>query len=108
MKQSTSTSDVFRDQAARLYSHEWQKKFPLMSQFLADQQANAASHNAAIEADAEKWITEIKEGLNSSTDPDEQQQLQQMINIAENARDTGKSGSTGPTFSSGTSLLLTT
>ena len=62
-----------------------------MSQFLADQQANAAAHNAAIEADAEKWITEIKEGLNSSTDPDEQQQLQQMINIAENARDTGKS-----------------
>ena len=26
MKQSTSTSDVFKDQAARLYSHEWQKK----------------------------------------------------------------------------------
>ena len=27
MKQSTFTSDVFRDQAARLYSHEWQKSF---------------------------------------------------------------------------------
>ena len=25
MKQSTSTSEVFRDQTARLYSHEWQK-----------------------------------------------------------------------------------
>ena len=92
MKQSTSTSEVFRDQTARLYSHEWQKKFPLMSQFLADQQANAASHNPAIVADAEQWIAEIEQGLNKSTDPDEQQQLQQMVSIAENACDTGKSG----------------
>lgn len=92
MKQSTSTSEVFRDQTARLYSHEWQKKFPLMSQFLADQQANATSHNPAIVADAEQWIAEIEQGLNKSTDPDEQQQLQQMVSIAENARKAGKSG----------------
>ena len=63
-----------------------------MSQFLADQQANAASHNPAIVADAEQWIAEIEQGLNKSTDPDEQQQLQQMVSIAENACDAGKSG----------------
>ena len=92
LKNKTSTSEVYKDQAARLYSFEWQRKFPLMSQFLVDQQENATSHNPAIEKDAKKWIGEIKQDLDKSTDPDEQKQLQAMIDIAENARDEGKNG----------------
>ena len=72
LKNSTGTSEVYKDQAARLYSYEWLKKFPLMSQFLVDQQEKAASHNPAIEEDAKSWIAEIKQDLDKSTDPDEQ------------------------------------
>jgi hypothetical protein len=92
LKESTSTSDVYKDQAAKLYSYEWQKKFPLMTQFLDDQRNNAASHNPAIDQDAAQWIDEIKKDLDKATDPDEKKQLQEMINIAKNARDAGEQG----------------
>ena len=92
LKQGISTSDVYKRHAAKLYSYEWQQKFPLMTQFIVDQQVNASTHNEAIDADVAKWKKELKQGIDQSTDKDEKEQLQQMLAIADDAGNAGKAG----------------
>ena len=89
LKKGISCSDVYKRHAAKLYSYRWQKKFPLMSQFLADQQVNRTTHNSAIDDDVAKWKAELQKDTDHTTDP---KQLQKMLDIAENAASAGKSG----------------
>lgn len=92
LKQATATSAVYKDQSAKLYSYEWEKKFPLMTQFLEDQRDNAASHKSAITDDAAQWEADISEGLEETTDPDEKEELDQMKKIPQDAATNGKEG----------------
>ena len=92
LKESTSTSPIFKDQSTKLYSYEWKNMFPLMTKFLQDQEDNAASYQPAIEKDATQWILEMSEGLDKAIDPDEKKQLQEMIDMAKHVRDTGTQG----------------
>ena len=91
LKEATSTEVVYKDQSARLYKHEWVKKFPAMMDFLRDQLNNTSEQHAAINQEADKWVASIKQGM-EHVDEDEKQQLQQMINIAEDARSHGLNG----------------
>ena len=88
LKQKTSVDAVYREQSARLYTHEWVKKFPKMSLFLEDQRNNTAEQHATINKEAEKWIASIRKGM-EHVDKHEREQLQQMIDIAENGRAKG-------------------
>ena len=92
MKTATAVSTVFKDQSAKLYSRQWQAKFPLMSQFLVDQKVNAQQHSAAIDDDGKKWIADIEKDLVNSTDPDDKAQLEKMKSIAVDACTNGKQG----------------
>ena len=88
LKQRTSVADVYKEQSARLYTHEWVKKFPEMLRFLEDQRNNTAQQHNAVNQEADNWIANIRKGMDH-VDKDERKQLQQMIDIAENARARG-------------------
>ena len=92
MKNATAVSTVFKDQSAQLYARQWTIKFPEMKKFLDDETQNAQHHNAAIDADAKKWIAEIEKDLGTTTDPDERAQLEKMKSIATDACTKGKQG----------------
>ena len=70
LKQDTSVSKVYREQSARLYTHEWVKRFPTMLQFLEDQGYNTDEQQDAINKEADKWVASIKKGM-ESVDEDE-------------------------------------
>ncbi len=88
LKQATSTSKVFQEQAARLYTHEWVIKFPDMLKFIEDQANNTNSQHDVINSDADLWVARLKKGMDN-VDEEEKKQLQEMIDIAENARGQG-------------------
>ncbi|XP_070567575.1 uncharacterized protein [Ptychodera flava] len=92
MKEAISNAKVYKNQAASLYSHEWQKKFPLMSQYIIDQAQNTEEQHNAITEDSKKWIADIQEGIEETTIEDEKKQLQQMVDLAQNIRDKGLQG----------------
>ena len=92
MKNATAIAPVFKDQSGRLYSRQWQIKFPLMEQFLEDQRQNAQQHNVAIESDGKTWVAEIVKDLDNATDPDDKAELEKMKAIAMDACTIGKQG----------------
>ena len=88
LKQKISMNDVYKDQSARLYTHEWVKRFPEMLRFLEDQRNNTAEQHKAVNQEADRWIADISRGMDK-LDKDERAKLQKMIAIAENARAKG-------------------
>ena len=91
LKQKTTVNEIYRRQSAKLYTHEWVKKFPMMLKFLEDQRYNTSEQHDAINQEADKWVASIKKGM-ENVDKDEKAKLQEMIDIAENARAQGLNG----------------
>ena len=85
LKQKTSVSDVYKKQSAKLYTHEWVKKFPEMGLFLRDKQENT---DKVVSKEAHRWIDSIEKGM-EKVDKKEKEKLQQMKDVAKNARDEG-------------------
>ncbi|XP_070534774.1 uncharacterized protein [Ptychodera flava] len=92
MKEYTGTAKIYNDQTTKLYSHEWQKKFSLMTQFMYDQSQNTEHHRDLINQSSDEWKKQIQEGLSEATDEDEQKELQQMLDLVENSRKRGLQG----------------
>ena len=88
LKQKTSVSVVYKEQAGRLYSYEYGKKYPLLQMFLDDQRNMTAEQIAIINEDADGWVASIRTGM-ENIDEAEKPQLEEMISIAENARNKG-------------------
>ena len=85
LKMKIADDEVFKNQSQRLYSRQWQQKFPVMTDFLLDQANNTAEYNPFIKKDAEKWVKEVREDIGD--DPDQQESLKEFIAMIENLSD---------------------
>ena len=82
LKMKIADDKVFKNQSHQLYTRQWQKKFPAMTDFLLDQANNTAKYNPFIKEDAEKWVKEVREDIGD--DPDQQESLKKFIAMIEN------------------------
>ncbi|XP_070534755.1 uncharacterized protein [Ptychodera flava] len=92
MKEFTGTSEVYAQQTEKLYSHEWQKRFPNMVKFIADQAKNTEHQRRYIIESSAAWIKDIEEGISETTVEEEREDLKRMTSIAENVRERGLQG----------------
>ncbi len=88
LKQSTSVSEVYKEQSAKLYTHEWVKKFPTMLEFIRDQLNNSDKQHQSINEETAKWISHIEKGM----DYTDEAELQQMRDVAIDAQNQGLNG----------------
>lgn len=83
---------VYTDQAAKLYSVEWVKKFPITTSYITDQQQNAAAYRARIDSIISQWVTEITTGADGITDPTNQAAVQAAISYVNSLKQPAYNG----------------
>ena len=55
-----SFKDVYKDQTQKYYTLCFEKYYPLMSEYLMDQNVNSAKYSKIIQSDSQQWIDSFK------------------------------------------------
>ncbi|WP_190274699.1 hypothetical protein [Pantoea sp. At-9b] len=76
LKAQTGTSPVYYTHSQLLFKNEWQKRFPLIGQYLSDQVTNALLYQPQIDAQIQFSINDINTNVVAdSTDPNMKENL---------------------------------
>ena len=77
LKTSIANNPTFKRQSSKLYSRQWQLKFPIMHDFLLDQIQNASRYREFINNDADAYIAQVRNDIGD--DPDQKTALDEYI-----------------------------
>jgi hypothetical protein len=85
VKNQTAVSDVMLAQGPLMYARRYKEKYDNLNWFLKDQIDNAAKWAPIIDAEVEKWVTEVKTNF-TGKDEDLKKVIDQMREIGTKAK----------------------
>lgn len=85
ISKQTGISDVFAVQGPQLYANRYIEKNPIVTQFINDQNDNAAAYSGVIDEDVAKWKQEMKDTVEA-----DDEQMTELLNSLDDIAAHGK------------------